>query len=378
MNLHNNPFILTGYKSPAYFCDREDETALLVNYIKNRNNVTLFAFRRLGKTGLLNHVFYKLRNEKGLVCIYVDIFDTIDKSEFINKLATAIYNALPPKTSLGSKIVKAIQSLRPTISFDELTGLPSISLATAEGNNQQSTIESLFSFLDRQDLKVVFAIDEFQQILKYPEENMEAVLRTQMQKLNNTSFVFCGSNQKMMHEIFNDAARPFFASCTYMYLGFIAEKEFQKFIGKQFKKHKKTIDKDAMEFICSWTTRHTFYTQNFSHVVFANSGETTTLEDVKRIAAQTLLLQEGKFYQYRSLLTASQWKLLSAIAKENQVSKPQSKDFISKYKLSTPSIVKRSLESLLKKEMILHNTAVEEPYYEVYDKFLMRWLQTKL
>jgi len=377
MKLHENPFILTGYKSPAYFCDRDQETGLLINYIKNRNNVTLFAFRRLGKTGLLNHTFYKLRNEKGLVCIYVDVFDTTDKSEFINKLATSIYNALPPKTSLGSQIIKAIQSLRPTISFDELTGLPTISLATTEGQNQQSTIESLFSFLDNQDLKVVFAIDEFQQILKYPEDNMEAVLRTQMQKLNNTSFIFCGSNQKMMHEIFNDAARPFFASCTYMHLGFIEEKEFRKFIIKQFKKFDKKIDKDAIEFISSWTMRHTFYTQSFSHAVFSNSGEQTTLADVKRIAAQTLVLQEGKFYQYRSLLTASQWKLLKAIAKETRVSKPQSKDFISKYKLSTPSIVKRSLEALVKKEMILQNTSVEKPYYEVYDKFLLRWLQTK-
>ncbi|MEY3198778.1 MAG: hypothetical protein RJA13_736, partial [Bacteroidota bacterium] len=30
---------------------------------------------------------------------------------------------------------------------------------------------------------------------------------------------------------------------------------------------------------------------------------------------------------------------------------------------------------LLNKEMIFYNSSVEKPYYEVYDKFLMRWLQ---
>jgi len=52
-----------------------------------------------------------------------------------------------------------------------------------------------------------------------------------------------------------------------------------------------------------------------------------------------------------------------------------SKYFIAKYNLGSPSIVKKGMDALVKKEMILHNTGVETPYYEVYDKFLMRWLQ---
>ena len=29
------------------------------------------------------------------------------------------------------------------------------------------------------------------------------------------------------------------------------------------------------------------------------------------------------------------------------------------------------------KEMLFHNTGVAQPYYEVYDKYLMRWIQAK-
>jgi hypothetical protein len=40
-------------------------------------------------------------------------------------------------------------------------------------------------------------------------------------------------------------------------------------------------------------------------------------------------------------------------------------------------MVSRGLEALLEKEMVFYNTAVEQPYYETYDKFLMRWMQHK-
>ena len=56
---------------------------------------------------------------------------------------------------------------------------------------------------------------------------------------------------------------------------------------------------------------------------------------------------------------------------------PQSKLFIGKYLLGTPALVKRGLDALLEKEMIFYQSGVEKPYYEVYDKFLMRWLQHK-
>ena len=52
-----NPFILRGYISDAYFCDREKETIDLIREIKNGNNITLIAPRRIGKTGLVQHVY---------------------------------------------------------------------------------------------------------------------------------------------------------------------------------------------------------------------------------------------------------------------------------------------------------------------------------
>lgn len=377
MNNDKNPFYSNSYISPLYFCDRQEETKLINQYITDGINITLFAIRRIGKTGLIHHVFYTHRNSKSTVCIYLDILSTTNLTEFTNKIATAVYNRFPPNKTLGKKIMELFQRFRPVISFDELSGSPSLSLTMETLAQKQNTIGQIFQFLDQQNIKVVFAIDEFQQILEYPEKNTEAILRTYIQQLKNTSFIFCGSNQKMMHEIFNSAKRPFFASCSNLNLGYISEKHYRKFIQKKFNNAERKITDDCLDFICNWTKLHTFYTQYFCYTLFALNKKENTLEDAKLVASNILKLNENTFFQYRALLTEMQWSLLSAIAKEGKVYQPNSKKFIQSYKLGTPSSVSRSLDSLLKKEIIFYNSAVEKPYYEVYDKYLMRWIQLK-
>ena len=68
----NNPFLIAGYHSPNYFCDREYETTTLVDALHNGRNVTLIAPRRIGKTGLIQHLFYKQREQDtNVVTVYI-------------------------------------------------------------------------------------------------------------------------------------------------------------------------------------------------------------------------------------------------------------------------------------------------------------------
>lgn len=371
---NRNPFLISGYGGSEYFCDRRDETEELIRLIKNQVNVSLFAFRRLGKTGLIKHVHNKLKGDKEIVCLYIDILATTELNEFTNMLATNIYNSFPKNKTVGKKIINAIQSLRPNISFDEFTGSPSISFNIVSKTQNEATLQQLFKFLDEQEIQITLTIDEFQQVLEYPEHNTESLLRTQMQKSENIQFIFCGSNQKMMHEIFNSAKRPFFASCTPMNLGYIAEDEYSSFIKKMFKNSNREIDDDVLDFISSWTMRHTFYTQYYCNFLFASKHKKIDLNIAKKIALEILKTHENTFFQYRNLLTTPQWKTLKAVAKEERLYQPTATSFIQKYKLGTPSTVSRSMQALLEKEMILYNSAVDKPYYEVYDKFLLRWL----
>ena len=372
-----NPFLVNSYRGSHYFCDREDETRQLKDHLKNGVNTTLFAIRRLGKTGLLLHLFEGFKNTRNMACIYVDILGTNNLKEFTSRLATAIYGRFPENRSIGKKFTDLIRTLRPVISYDELSGQPEISFETGEIKKTEKTIEQLFRFLDKQKIKIVFAIDEFQQILEYPEKNTEALLRTYIQSLKNTRFIFCGSNQKMMHEIFSNAKKPFFASCSNVNLNTIDEKKYTSFIRGIFKEHKKKIDDESLSFILEWTERHTFYTQFFCNYLFSLTINDIRLNNVQQAAGEILIRQQDTFYQYKNLITSAQWNLLAAIAGETKLFRAHSKEFIKKYHLGTSSLVTRGIEALLEKELIFQNTSVEKPYYEVYDKFLMRWLQKK-
>ena len=52
-----NPFVVGTYISKEYFCDRRVETESLEEHVRNGRNVVLFSERRMGKTGLIQHVF---------------------------------------------------------------------------------------------------------------------------------------------------------------------------------------------------------------------------------------------------------------------------------------------------------------------------------
>ena len=375
MKNKHNPFVSMGYRDPKHFCDREDETRQLNEFMMQGVHVALFAIRRLGKTGLIHHVFYPYRKNSNVTCVYMDILASNHLADFVNQLATTIYNQFPKQSAFGKKAMALLQSLRPTISFDELTGNPTLSLTLETQEQKAQTVSNLLHFLDQQGERIIFAIDEFQQILLYPEKNVEALLRTSMQHMQNTSFIFSGSNQKMMHEIFNAAKRPFFATCMPMQLDFISKEAYSEFITKKFQENKRSITQESVDFICEWTRRHTFFTQYVCATVFAKHNDQIVLDDVREVANRILKLSEPNYHQYKNLLTSAQWNLLCAIAKAEQVHHPQSKKFIETYKLGTPALVKRGLDALLDKELIFFNSSVEEPYYEVYDKFLMRWIQ---
>lgn len=52
-----NPFVYEGYKGAEYFCDRVDESQKLISNLQNGLNTTLVSPRKIGKTGLIKHVF---------------------------------------------------------------------------------------------------------------------------------------------------------------------------------------------------------------------------------------------------------------------------------------------------------------------------------
>ena len=369
-----NPFLLYNYLDPDYFCNRHEETEILLKNIDNNSNTAVFSQRRIGKTALIKHVFFLLKKKQST--IYLDILPTLSLKEFSNTLATAIYREFPIHKSAGKKFMDFIKLLRPTIKINALSGEPELMLDISQPDQIEKSIPQLFSFLDQQQKKVVIAIDEFQQILSYPEKNVEAFLRTIIKNLHNISFIFLGSDSKLMIEIFNSAKRPFYGSTNFMVLNKIPKEEYISYIMNSFVAAGVDMDVKVPEVILNLTCTHTYYTQRLCHEIFADRFLFITEKDVVNTLYKLIQQNEAIYFQYRNLLTKAQWNTLKAIAAEKTVYQPYSQNFIKKYDLGSTSTLKRNFEALVDKALIYQNLAVEEPYYEVEDKFLMHWLQS--
>ena len=206
----NNPFVVYGYKGAEYFCDRQKETEKMISSLHNERNITLVAPRRMGKTGLIHHVFHQMEEQYAEVkCFYLDIFATKNLEQMVQLMASEIIGKLDTVSqSALRKVQEFFSCWRPTLTIDELTGIPSFSLDLKPSEGKES-LKRIFEYLKQSGKRCYIAIDEFQQILSYPEDGVEAMIRSYIQFLPNVYFVFSGSQQHMMQEMFLSANRPF-------------------------------------------------------------------------------------------------------------------------------------------------------------------------
>ena len=91
-----------------------------------------------------------------------------------------------------------------------------------------------------------------------------------------------------------------------------------------------------------------------------------------RRMGKTALITYPLFSGYTKLLTNMQWKVLMAVAKDEPLINPLSKEFINNYHLGATSSVNTALRMLQKNELVIE----DEGSYFVHDVLLARWLQS--
>ena len=371
-----NPFIIKSYESKELFCDREEELQLMLRNCINHSDMTLISQRRMGKTGLILRLFDELHDTRpDIHTIYLDIFSSRNIDDFIKLLAEAALKAFRQQTTIGDRLMNFIKSLRPQFTFDSITGDPQLQIAYQTAHEKEYTLKGLLDFLDSQNVPIVMAIDEFQQIREYPEQKMEALLRTYIQQTHHITFIFCGSKKHIMADIFANEKKPFYSSTAFISLDKITAESYSAFIKRLFNDNQRSITEEAVQFILEWTRRHTYYTQQLCHTVFANGAQAVTIEDVKIACEQLMKQGEAVYLQYRQMLTDKQWNYLIAIAKETAVSQITASAFLSKYYIGTPSASRRLADALCEKGLLNDEITLEGTSYIVSDVFLSHWME---
>jgi hypothetical protein len=372
MKRPSTPFPTTGYFGGEYFCDREEELEILTRNLRGGASTTLVALKRMGKTALIRHLQHAL--EKDYTNVYVDILPTESIPDLLNGLATGMARMVSEQSGFGKQVWTFLKSLRPVVSYDSLSGIPTLSLNQDPEQGKRS-IEEIFGFLEQLPKPVILAIDEFQQILRYRESHVDAWLRSRIQELKNVHFVFSGSQQHLINELFSDPARPFYRSTQFLKLGKIDREIYHAFIAAKFREHSRQIDDATIAAVLDWTMGYTYYVQLLCNRIFLSPRKKIPHKQWKEEAMRLLKEQEFVFYAYRDMLTPSQWKLLKAIAFDGVVRTPTSHDFLTRHGLGTSATVLQSLKTLQKKELVFRDMDEDgNPYLGVYDVLFSRWI----
>lgn len=368
----SNPFISQGYESPDYFCDRQEETAMLMSHLRNGRNVTLISPRRIGKTGLIKNTFYHLAADNNdVVCLYVDIYATKSLRDFVEQLGTTVINDLVRKnSSLKDKVLTFFASLRPVFSLDPLTGEPSVSI-TVEPSQEDITMRNIFRYLNESDKEVYVAIDEFQQIGEYPENGTEAMLRSYIQFAQHVHFIFSGSKHHLMAEIFGSPKHPFYQSTEMMGLKPLNSDVYYDFCRNFFVKKGGELSKGIFMHIYNEFEGHTWYVQAIMNRLYENENVVDSVSQVNRALLSILGGREAQYESMVQFFTENQFALLKAIAKDGVVAQPTSGKFIKAHGLSGASSAKAALKVLEEKELVYR----KPEGYVVYDLFMNYWLR---
>ena len=371
MKTINNPFITYGYKGSRYFCDRENESRQLIEALQNERNVTLIAPRRVGKTGLIKHVFDQIeRQDKHAKCFYIDIFATKNLEQMVQLMARNILGRLDTTSQSALKRLQAFfGSLRPTVSFDQLTGLPTVSL-DIRPNEEAQTLKRIFDYMQQSSHRCYVAIDEFQQILSYNHQGIEATLRSYIQFLPNVYFIFAGSMQHLMEEMFTSANRPFFQSSQIMLLRNVPAEKYLSFANRFLKAQKRTVSKADFDYLYHKVDGITWYVQAILNRAYQYQETAISADFIDKIIYELVNEQESVYENYYASLTEIQAKLIAAVAKEDIVAAPLAHEFIAKYGLKATSSVRTALNALIDRQFIYR----KPEGYMVYDRFFGLWL----
>lgn len=371
-----NPFIVSGRIPEDYFCDRVEESAQLEKSLTNQLNVVLTSSRRMGKTSLVDFVFNKPAISDEYITIFVDILQTTTFREFIFSLGTAVFDAVASRSEKWRKqFVTFMKSLSGSFGYDPIQNTPTFDVRLGDIQLPEYTLREIFQYLESVDKRCLVVIDEFQQITRYPEKNVEEILRTHIQKLSNANFVFSGSRRRLMEEMFFSAKRPFYQSAKPLRLEAINQDVYFDFAQSHFQQAGKDISKEAFTYVYETFWGVTLYVQRLMKDAYIDTlpGTTCDIDMVKRLTDNYIRENDSHLREQLSFVTEAQKELLYAIHTEGQVQSITSSAFNRKHRLRSPSSTQSAALKLLEYDLITR----KEKTYSLSDPLMDLWLSRR-
>jgi len=359
--MKTNPFKFGSVVDGPFFTDREEELAQIASYLNSENHLILISPRRFGKTSLIR----KIVNKSDRKFIFLDMQVVLSVEDFASQLLKRIYRIYPIQ-----KLKNYIKSFRliPVVNINPLTGEPEISFKP--GSKELAPLEDVLNLIEKlgtRKNKLIVVLDEFQDIFRIGD-GLDRFLRSVMQNHSHINYVFMGSSESMIREIFEKKTSPFYRFGTLMTLGKISQEKFKLFLeGKFITLTGKS--KEISEEIISVTDSHPYYTQQLAFTVWELLVRSGYSADIISIAAAEIVRSHDNDYERLwNGLNRTDMMVLTGMSSGN--TSPLSDEFSRLYGTGASSTVFSTLKRLVQKGILIKEGSV----YSIDDPFLKRWI----
>lgn len=371
-----NPFAYSNFVMGAAFCNRTEEQKELLNFIKSSQNVLIYSHRRKGKSSLIKQVFQNIKESKlNIGMVYIDLYGTTSEKDFIKKSFEKL-NALEFNTDkLLSLLKKSLSNLTFKIGIDPGTNSPTIS-PSFDAIEEDTAIKGLMALIDSfaKKRKIVVAFDEFQEIGNYRDsKSFEKRLRSYIQTQDTVCYIFSGSQQHLLTEMFRSSKRAFYQQAVSFPLKDIETKHYVLWMDNLFKNGGFELAKKDLKAIVEEFKNHPMYIQLFCFLLWEEL-KTTPWTDQTTSKIEKLMIEQ-KQLEYQILwdnLSSNQKKVLKLVV-FNKGKKLFSAKGLTLVDVKTASAVSKSLKDLMNKEILVKNGN-----YNIQDILLTKWLKMKL
>ena len=357
-----NPFKFGSVVSDVFFTNREVECERLAQLIASSNHVIMIAPRRFGKTSLVN----KVVAETDRPVMWLDLQLLTNTADFASQLLKQLFKNYP-----FEKLKFMIRHFRiiPILSVDPYTNNVEIGFQPhVDSFVYLEDVLNLIEKLGEEKNRPIVVFDEFQDLLGL-DLSLDKRLRAVIQFHKNINYVFLGSSESLMSQIFENKKSPFYHFGQLLTLNKISYNDFHVFLKKRFAA---ITDKPAeiADKILHFSQCHPHYTQQLAfHVWLALTHEIYSENIVDETVKEIILLHDNDFERLWSTFNNTDKKVLIELAFEqtNLLSAP-----VLFKNTSASSTLFSAMKRLAHKGIL-----IKTGKYEIDDPFFRNWIVGK-
>lgn len=343
-----------GIATGLAFCNRHSETDLLIENMQNGKHTLLIATRRYGKSSLALHALEKSKLPYIEMDFYMATNEKIIEQYLLNAIVDLMGVALGAVDKLIYSIKRYVKILKPKLNI-EAAGLKLELKSDAESDPATNIKEALFmleQLLAEKEQHAVLLLDEFQNVGVIAQgKGIEGAIRHVAQKTKYLTFLFSGSNRKLLKTMFEDETRPLYKLCWHLSLPRIQEEHYVTHLQKIAKlAWKKTFSQGQLNQIFLMTERHPYYLNKLCDRLFRESQLAASVEFINQTWEIILLEEKSDAVKDISMLSLGQKNVLYHIAKNPHLLLT-SKESVLKLEMTSSSIL-AAAEALEEKDFL--------------------------